>query len=189
MGMTLDELKKLCEGEGFKYFLDSHRPMVMMMFRGINGRFQLVAPVELDGRFLQIRTVSYLHCPPDHQHIEVVLRILGSLNYRLRMTKFGWDPSDGEIVAYADVWVEDGGLTQKQFGSLFKSLLPAIDLSCKRISTAMETGEDPGELTPESLPSPGDLPEELSALLEKLRGKNKDDDDEDEDEDEEWPVV
>ncbi|MCJ7725455.1 MAG: YbjN domain-containing protein [Acidimicrobiia bacterium] len=150
MAMDLDRLKALCEGEGFKYFLAPDRPTVMMGFSGIYGRYQTVVHIEVDGRFIQVRTVGYLNCPADHPHSRKVLEILGHLNYQLRLTKFGWDPSDGEIVAYADVWLEDGEVTQKQFGALFRSLLPAIDRNYKRLTVTMETGEDPGEITPES---------------------------------------
>ena len=128
------------------------------------------------GRFLQVRTVGYLHCPDDHPSIDEVLRVLGHLNFQLRLTKFGWDPSDGEIVAYTDIWVEDGDLTQKQFNALMRSLLPAIDLNYKRLTGTIETGKDPGEVTPESLSGDG-LPSKLRTLLEKIKDGPDDDDD------------
>jgi hypothetical protein len=179
MPMTLEKLRRLCEGESLKYFLAPDRPMVMMGFGGINGRYQVVVPIELDGRFLQFRTVAYLHCPADHPHLEQVLRILGSLNYKLRLTKFGWDPGDGEIVGYADVWIEDGELTQTQFRSCLRCLLPAIDLNYKRLTQTMETGEDPGDVVP-SASAGGGLPPDLQAALDRLAGgkdKGKDEGD------------
>ena len=182
MAIDIDRLKTLCEGEDLKYFLAPDRPMVMLGFGGIHGRYQVVIPIELDGRFLQVRTVGYLHCPADHPANRQVLQILGHLNYQLRMTKFGWDPSDGEIVAYTDMWLEDGGLTQKQFGALFKSLLPAIDLNYKRLTETMENGEDPGEVTPATIAA-DTLPEKLRKLLEKAKAASDDDEDDDDDDD------
>jgi hypothetical protein len=180
MTMDIERLKELCEEEDLRYFLDPRREAVMMGFGGIFGRYQIIVPIEVDGRFVQFRTVNYLHCPDDHSHIEVVLRILGERNYRLRMVKFGWDPSDGEIVAFADVWVEDGEMTQKQFSSTLKSLVTAIDMNSKRITEAMETGEDPGDPSPQDLMS-SSLPDELRKALEGiLDGKPSDDDDDDE---------
>ena len=78
MGMTIDRLKELCEGEGFKYFLAPDRPMVTMGFTGITGRYQFIIPIELEGRFIQLRTVSYLECPADHPHLNTVLAIIGA---------------------------------------------------------------------------------------------------------------
>jgi len=172
MALTLENLKALCEGEKLKYFVDPNRPVVMMGFGGIHGRYQVIVALELEGRFMQVRTIAYLHCPADHPHILPVLKIIGHLDYRLRMTKFGWDPSDGEIVAYADVWLEDGDLTQAQFSALFKSVLPAIDLNYKRLTQTMETGQDPGEVLLPSADAPG-LPAELRALLEEIARKEK----------------
>ncbi|MBU1492788.1 MAG: YbjN domain-containing protein [Actinobacteria bacterium] len=176
MAMNIERLRALCEGEGLKYFLAPDRPMVMMGFGGLHGHYQAVVPLELDGRFLQVRTVGYLHCPADHPHIGKVLAVLGHLNYQLRMTKFGWDPSDGEIAAYADVWLEDGDLTQKQFSALFKSLLPSIDLNYKRLTQTIESGEDPGEITPESVAA-DTLPSKLRGLLDKMKSPKDDDED------------
>lgn len=177
MTMTIDRLKELCEGEDLKYFLAPDRPMVLVGFGGINGSYQVVIPIEVDGRFIQIRTTGYLKCPADHPSVNAVLAILGALNYKLRMIKFGWDPSDGEIVAYADVWIEDGDLTQKQFSRILKSLVPGIDLNFKRLSEAIETGKDPGEESPASVLA-GDLPEEMRGLIDRL-AKSKDDDEDD----------
>ena len=69
----------------------------------------------------------------------------------------------------------DGDLTQKQFGTLFKSLLPAIDLNYKRLTETMETGTDPGEVTPASV-SGDALPSKLRGLLDKIKGDEDDDD-------------
>jgi len=177
MAMTIDRLKELCEGESLKYFLAPDRPMVTMWFGSDSGRFQFVVPIELDGRFLQVRTVSYLSCPADHPHLDAVLTILGALNYQLRMTKFGWDPSDGEITAFADVWIEDGDLTQKQFGALIRSTLAAIVINHERLSNAIETGEDSGEIRPTGSPS------KMTELAEKIAAAGSGDGDDEPDED------
>ena len=170
--MKFDELKNLIEREGLKYFVAPDRPVIMLGMVGIFGRYQMVIPLELDGRFLQFRTVGYLSCPADHAHVDAVLRVLVELNYRLRLTKFGWDPSDGEIAAYADIWLEDGTLTQAQFTRMLQSFIPGIDLNYPRISRTIETGTDPGELKPEDISGamPG-LPPALRGLIDRLTGK------------------
>ena len=170
--MTFEELKKLAEGEDLKYFVAPDRPTLMMGIGGLNGSYQIVVPLELDGRFLQFRTLGYQSCPSDHPHLEAVLRVLGELDYKLRLTKFGWDPSDGEIVGYADVWLEDGTLTQKQFSGILHCFVPGIDLNYPRITKTIETGTDPGELRPEDiLGAASGLPPELRTVLERLTGK------------------
>ncbi len=170
--MTFDELKKLAEGAGLTYFVAPDRPMLMMGFGGLNGHYQVVVPLELDGRFVQFRTLRYQYCPSDNPHLEAVLRVLGELDYQLRLTKFGWDPSDGEIAAYADVWLEDGTITQKQFSGILGCFLPGIDFNYPRITKTIETGTDPGELKPEDIVGAASgLPPKLRAVLERLTGK------------------
>jgi hypothetical protein len=171
--VTFDELKKLVEGEGLRYFLAPDRPVVMMGFALIHGRYQVALALELEGRFVQLRTLGYQYCPSDHPHLEAVLRLIASLDYQLRLTKFGWDPTDGEIAAYADVWLEDGTLTQKQFSGMLHVFLPGIDMSHARITKTIETGTDPGEMKPEDLMAAAGaaLPPELRAVLEGLAEK------------------
>lgn len=143
MTITIDKLKSLAEHQGLKYFIAPDRPALMMGFGGVAGSYQVIMLVELDGRFLQFRTVGYGQCPSDHPHVEAVLRVLGALDYKLRVTKFGWDPSDGEIVGYADLWLEDATLTQQQFAAMLGAFIPAIDQGHARIAKTIETGVDP----------------------------------------------
>jgi putative sensory transduction regulator len=170
--MLFEELKKLAEGEDLKYFIAPDRPVLMLGIAGIYGRYQIVIPLELDGRFIQFRTIGYQSCPSDHPNLPAVLRVLGELNYRLRLTKFGWDPSDGEIAGFADVWLEDGTLTQKQFSRMLQAFVPSIDLSHPRITKTIETGTDPGELRPEDLiGAAAGLPPALRTLLDRIARK------------------
>ncbi len=143
MSITLDQLKSLASGEGLKYFLAPDKPSLLLGFSGLKGSYQVMMLLELDGRFLQFRTMGYDSCPIGHPHVDAVLRVLGALDYKLRLTKFGWDPTDGEVVAYADLWLEDGTLTQKQFAAMLAAYLPAVDLGHERIHKTIETGIDP----------------------------------------------
>jgi hypothetical protein len=182
--MTLDELKGLATEAGLKYWVDPDRPVLMMYFSRLFGQYQVVVPLELDGRFLQFRTLGYQSCPSNHQHLSAVLRVLGELDSRLRLTKFGWDPNDGEIVGYADLWLEDGTVTQQQFRGMLECFLAGIDVHYPRITQTIETGTDPGDLRPEDIAkkleekmaeqAPGRLPGPLREVLERLKGKKPD---------------
>lgn len=144
--ITLDKLKSIAEAEGLRYFLAPDRPALLMSFSGQHGPHQVIMLVELDGRFLQFRTIGYGSCPASHPHLEAVLRVVGELDYKFRLTKFGWDPSDGELAAYVDLWLEDATLTQQQFGAMLRAFLPAIDQSRARIQKTIETGVDPDRI-------------------------------------------
>jgi hypothetical protein len=106
-----------------------------------------------------------------------VLKVVGEENYRRRLVKIGWDPADGELVAYADVWIEDGTLTQQQFSRMLHVYLPVMDMAYGRLKKTIETGHDPGEQSLKDmlgtvLEREGKgLPKKTRDLLKKLRRK------------------
>lgn len=170
MAMTLDDLQGLLDEEGIKYFLAPNRPAVMAGFKGVFGSYQVLMKLEVDGTFLQFRSQAYLNCEVGHDSLGEVLKVIGELNYSTRLVKIGWDPSDGEIVAYADMWLMDAELTLEQLKRMIGNYVPAIDMAHKRLKETVETGRDPGEIDPKVL---------LEGVLEKL-GKGRDDDEEEE---------
>jgi hypothetical protein len=145
MAIKMDDLRKMLDKEGLKYFLAPDRPMVMIGGTGLFGFYQFTVGLFHDGQFLQFRTMQYLQCPADHPHAPAVLRLLGELDYQLRLVKFGWDPRDGEIMVYADHLIGDGKITQEQLSRMLHMFMPAIDLNYIRIKTTLEKGQDPGE--------------------------------------------
>jgi hypothetical protein len=171
MALTLDQLRRLCDQAQFRYFVDPARPTLLANVDGLAGRYQFVMQLELDGQFLQFRTMSYAHCGPSHQHHGALLRLLGDLNYHLRFVKFGWDPSDGEVVAYADTWLMDAGLTQRQFDRILGTYLPSLDRNYARIAQVVQTGDDPGPIdVTELLKSADQSREGIADRLRKLLG-------------------
>jgi len=157
MALTMAGLRKLLDGEGLKYFLHPDQPVVLMGMGGLYGSYQIGISLQDDGRFLQLRTLGYVRCPATHEHLATVLRTLAEINFRVRFVKFGWDPQDGEIMAYADMWVMDGTVTQAQFNRIMANLIPTIDLNYPRLGRTMETGVDPGVPDLPGMP-PGGFP-------------------------------
>jgi hypothetical protein len=143
MAYTLPELRQLLEAEGLRYYLIPDREGVMLTLSGSNGRFQFLILLEEEGEFLQFRSTEYLYCPRDHPHLEATLKVLGELNYRLRLMKFGWDPADGEIAAYVDLWIMDAVITNGQFGRMAQAYMSILDDEFPRIREAIESGAVP----------------------------------------------
>jgi hypothetical protein len=164
MALTMDQLQKLLKAQDFKYFLHPEKPALMVGATGTNGSYQFLIALENEGQFLQFRTLRYLFCKADDPHLAVAMKVIGHLNYMVRMAKWGWDPRDGEIDVCADVWIMDGTLTTEQFKRVLFNYLAAIDLNHPRLKQAVESGTDPGEVDPMST-----LPPELRDLMERLR--------------------
>ena len=150
MALTLDELRRLVDSGNFRYYVDPKKPVLLCGAQGKAGRYQFTMMLELDGRFLQFRTLHYHHCPPNSPHLGAVLDVLAQLNYQLRFVKFGRDAKDGEIVVYGDVWLMDAGLTQQQFSRVLGNFLPSLDEHYPRIAQTITTGRDPGPAAQEA---------------------------------------
>lgn len=189
MAHTAEELQTMLENEGLRFFRDPRAddPTFLLIARGMYGAYQAVVRLELDGQFLQFRTINYLHCVASHENLLEVHKVLGHLNYRRRFVKYGWDPNDGEIMVYGDCWLQDGTITQEQFSRMAQNYLVAVDTGFGRLKETMDTGEDPGDIGD----SPGamldmlrrHLPSDLADLLEEMRDKQESGADDDEDED------
>jgi hypothetical protein len=147
MPMTMDQLQQLVKGQNLKYFLHPENPALMLQAKGINGSYQFVIALQQEGTFLQFKTLQYLFCKEDNPNLFEALKVMGALNYQIRLAKWGWDPRDGEIDVCADTWIEDSALTQEQFGRITFNYLTALDM--KRDSS---------------------LPPELQELLDKIGG-------------------
>ena len=180
MALTMEGLRKLLEAVQLPYFIAPDRPAIMVGGEGMFGRYQVVIPLEMEGRFMQFRTIGYLRCTGDHKHLSEVLKVLAVMNYNRRLVKFGWDSTDGEIVAYADLWLMDGNITVEQFRRMVQNYFSVIDLGCGRIRAVLETGKDPGDMDPQEMmraaTASGGLPEQVRKIMEKLLGKKGPDD-------------
>jgi hypothetical protein len=182
MALTMDQLKRLLEAQDLRYFLDPHRDAIMLGASGLFGKYQSVILLEDEGRVLQFRSVGYLHCQASSANLFAVLKVLGQINYQMRGIKFGWDPNDGEIAVYSDIWIQDGTLTQEQFARMLHVFFSGMDMNLMRIGQTIETGKDPGEFNPADMLAKAQghgstLPPALKALIDKLMGKSKPDDD------------
>jgi hypothetical protein len=183
MAITFDELKDLMDKEKLRYFVDPKRPVLMFGISGMFGKYHVGISLFDDGNFFQIRSINNIFCPQKpkpHEHWAAVQTVIGELNTRYRLVKFAWDPSDGEVICYADLWLMDSRLTQKQLNRMLSNYFPALDMGSHRIQVTMDSGTDPGEQNPaeiaKSLAGRGSgLPEPLRKLVEKLGGKKPDD--------------
>ena len=162
MSISFSELQQLLRGEDIRFFVEPGAPRALFAASGLHGSYNVAVMLELDGEFLQLRALQYLRCAADHPHLLAVLKTIAHINYQKRLVKFAWDPADGEVTLYADLWVSDGTVTQGQFNRLTGSFLRALDLSFPAIKAALETGQQTGE---------SELPAGFEALVEKfLRG-------------------
>ena len=118
MALTFSRLQELLRNLNIAYFIAPDHPVARFGMSGMFGRYEIVILLQDDGKFLQFRTVDYLHCPASHPHLSAVMQILATINFSKRLVRYAWNGSDGEIVVSADAWVMDNQVTQEQFKRL-----------------------------------------------------------------------
>ena len=182
MAITFEELKELVSREGLRFFVDPGEQRLMVGVAGMCGKFQLVLSLYDEGVFLQFRSVNYMYCPPDHPALPELFKAMADANYQTRLVKFAWDAGDGEVVAYADIWLMDATLTQEQLHRMLGNYVPAIDMQSYRFERTLKEGKDPGRIDPTRLMGEllgrKDLPPEVRAILEGIRKGGKEEDEE-----------
>ncbi len=109
--------------------------------------------VSEDGTMFQLRTVG-LFRDGDRDNTLAVQSLLLDLNRRYKMVKFVYDPTDGEVVAWVDVYLGQGELTSVQVDRCLTTLSTVALPQRDRIRTMATTGEDTGEASPSPVPSP-----------------------------------
>lgn len=143
MAYDVSRLRELLDAEELRYYLVPDREGVLLNVRGDNALFQILVLLEEEGTFLQFRSVEFMYCPVGHPNLDVTLQVLGQVNYQKRLLKFGWDPTDGEIAVYADLWIEDAEITQEQFSRMAHGYIAVIDDAYPRVQAAIESGVGP----------------------------------------------
>jgi len=132
MPINLSQLEDLIKANGLKYFKDEEHKLLILPFRRRMGNaIQILIRIDSEGQFLQLRSndlPSLSHSPN-----LLVLRDLAALNYQNRWIKFGFDPSDGEVVAYGDMWVMDGHVTVQQIGRMVQNFVGCLDGAISQI--------------------------------------------------------
>src|SRR5262249_25601103 len=81
--------------------------------------------------------------------------------YQYKLVKFAFDPSDGEVVAYIDVFLVDAQLTKAQFERCLNVLRNVVMPACNRFKSIVSTGHDPGDKEAST--------ERLDALMQLLQ--------------------
>ena len=140
MACTLPQLREMLDAEELRYYLIPDTDGVMLNVNGDAGRYQFRILVQDDGEFLQFRSDAYLYCTRDHANRDVTLQLLGDLDYRLRLVKFGWDHTDGEISLFIDTWLMDAEVTQDQFSVMVNAFMSIMDDKYPIIQAAIESG-------------------------------------------------
>jgi len=155
MALSLDELKTILEETGLKFLCDPEKGVIMLGFSGCNGVYNLLLRLVENGEGLLLRVPGLAMLRGDHPFKARVLETLLTENHRVKIGRFCYDPSDGEVYLDWFLPLEDGTLTPQQLKRCITALSYLSDEMTPRLRHLLETGED--------------LPPEESGIKEMLR--------------------
>jgi len=171
MSTTLETLINFLDLDGYRYTQNPAQPTLWLPPQASTlPTHTIQLDLSEDGELLRF-TVPQLLNLADCPHRDVVLEALLSFSYRLKMLRFEYDPTDGEVRASIELPLEDVALTQRQFQRCLRGL---VDLVGQRVLPPIQemlvTGVLPQTQEPEL---PAGLMEELTSLLTKLQGSEE----------------
>ncbi len=142
MAVTFEELKSTLETTGLKFFCDPEKETILLGFSGCHGVHTILLKRVEDGEGLLFRVPGSAMVKDDHPFKAKVLETLLAENHRVKVGRFCYDPSDGEIYLDWFLPLEDGMVTPQQLRRCLIALLHLADEMTPRLHHLLETGED-----------------------------------------------
>lgn len=136
MAITKEQVERALDQVGLKHHkVEDH---ILILMGAENTNLQLLVGVFEDGEYIDVSALKISECDSDSPNLEAVLEVLAHANYRYRLTKFGWDPSDGEIRARTCLPIEDNTrVTAEQMRGLIGMLTAVVDETWPDLQSAL----------------------------------------------------
>jgi hypothetical protein len=168
MATDLMSIAQFLDNRGWKYRIDSSQSRIVTGVQVENvENFVIVISVLEDGEFVKMYTPQLLQIK-DHRFKGVVFQTLLNIAWQVKMLRYQYDVTDGEVRAAIELPLEDAPLTERQFNRCLSGLIDLVDrVSMPRIQAVLSNGEDPGD---KSIPQRmlEELSDEQLDLLEQV---------------------
>ncbi|MBI5830730.1 MAG: hypothetical protein HZB16_00280 [Armatimonadetes bacterium] len=142
MATTLDQVIDYLQHDNWRFRLDTDSDLIVCRGEGANGRWPIEVRLSEDGHCLHLRVPKVVSLG-ESPHVPTLLASLLELHFRLKLGRFGLDPSDGEVDCEVVVPLEDAPLTFRQFRRSIGTLLLLVDQQAPRLRALLATGRDP----------------------------------------------
>jgi len=154
MATTLDFIAQCLDQRGWTYQVDRAEQQIMTGVKAQNvDHLMILLRLTENGKFLQFIMPQILNLK-DHVYKGIAFQTMLHISYGVKMLRFEYDPSDGEVRASIELPLEDATLTTAVFSRCLEGLIQLVDLQAMpRLQAVLATGEDPGDEMASSLTS------------------------------------
>jgi hypothetical protein len=146
MSTNLLEIAQYLDNRNWRYHLEKENSRIITGVKADNVEdFLIVISLKEDGEYLEVAAPQLLKVK-DHVYKGVLFQTMLAISWQVKMLRWEYDPTDGEIRASIAFPLEDAPLTEKQFNRVLSGLIDLIDrVSMPRLKAVLATGNDPGE--------------------------------------------
>jgi hypothetical protein len=149
MSINLDLLTNYLEQLQLSHEIQRKEERIIIGFNTDNvGKLPIIICLSEEGEFLQFYAPGLLNVN-DRVFKGVAFQTMAVLSYEMKLLRFEYDPTDGEVRASIELPIEDGTITFKQFQRCLLGLVQLIDdKAMPRLKAVLARGEDPGAVEP-----------------------------------------
>lgn len=160
MTAALEQVTNYLDCRGWKYQVEQEQSYIIT---GVVAehveQLLLVIHVKDDGELLSLIAPQLLVIK-DHVHKGVLLQTLLAIAWDVKLLRWEYDPTDGEVRASINLILEDNPLTERQFNRSLEALIQCVDaVAMPRLQMVLATGTDPGLQDMEALMSQLQFPD------------------------------
>ncbi|MGL5061518.1 MAG: hypothetical protein ACRC62_16205 [Microcoleus sp.] len=145
MATTLPFIAHCLEQRGWKYKFDADNSRIITGVKAENvENFIIFIQLSEDGEFVQFIAPQLL-AVKDSVYKGILFQTMLAISWQVKMLRFEYDPTDGEIRASIELPIEDSQLTERLFDRCLSGLIQLVDLKAMpRLKAVLAAGIDPG---------------------------------------------
>ena len=164
MATTINTISDFLDERNVKHKVEHEQEVVFANWQikeaGENG-LNIVFDLQENGEFLMISALRILECPTDHENLAAVLQAMAESTWKVKMMRWEYDPSDGEIRASIHLPIEDSEFTASQLHRALGCILQM----CGRYLPVFRKAKDTGIVDLET----EDQASEIQELMDQFR--------------------
>ncbi|KPQ39711.1 MAG: hypothetical protein HLUCCO16_06345 [Phormidium sp. OSCR] len=142
--MHVQQICEFLQQQHWAYQSNPQEQQVQLQREGLT----VLISLEEDGKFVKIVLPQVLTLNPDQPHYELGLQCLLHLGWQQdKLVRWQRDPRDGEVRLQADLPLEDGELSSRQFWRTLQGCLQIAQQGRKQVQQVLQTGAESGRTT------------------------------------------
>ncbi|TAN82761.1 MAG: hypothetical protein EYR95_18595, partial [Phormidium sp. SL48-SHIP] len=134
--MHFQQICEFLQQQNWDYQADAQTQQLQVQRQGLT----VLISLEEDGEFVKMVLPQLLTLPSDHPHSELGLQCLLHLGWRYKLVRWQRDPRDGEVRVQADLPLEDGELSSRQFWRTLQGCLQIAQEGREQVQQVLQTG-------------------------------------------------